>query len=80
MLHANFRVYLLDDGCLPEAFRISGLSFNTADAITVAVSQDIQLPDLAKKRIQQLSNWFNDDDTQAVRICAALLDEGSWHA
>lgn len=75
MLYSSAPIYLLDDGKLADAFRVNGLSYSTPDTIAAAVFKDMQFPDLARKRIQSLSKWFNDDNAQAARICAALLDE-----
>lgn len=74
VLHSGALAYLLDDGKLPEVFRTIGLSFNSPDAITAAISQDMLTPNLAIQRVQEISKWFNDDHAQAARICAALLD------
>tara|TARA_R110001592_G_scaffold53617_6_gene164414 strand:+ start:3783 stop:5039 length:1257 start_codon:yes stop_codon:yes gene_type:complete len=75
ILHANAPVYLLNDGKLAEAFRVAGLSFNDTDAITAAVSKDLESPDLARQRFQMLSKWFNDDSAQSARICATFFDQ-----
>ncbi|MBV4537363.1 hypothetical protein [Pseudomonas urmiensis] len=77
MLYANVPVYLLNDGRLSTAFCADGLSFSSPETIIAARSEDIRFPECARKRTQKLSKWFNDDDAQATRIRAVLLNERS---
>ncbi|MNJ18588.1 hypothetical protein D3C77_128920 [compost metagenome] len=77
LLHANAPVYLLNDGRLADIFCVEGLSFGSKSLIVEAIVKDMDSPELVKERVQALSEWFNDDDAQNVRIREVLLGERS---
>ena len=72
VLHANAPIYLLDDGSLPCAFRVSGLSYVGVDQIIKAIAVDLQSPEEADGRFKKIHKWFNDDAAQVERLRVAL--------
>jgi len=72
LLNQGQAVYLLDDGRLADVFRRPGLAWGSGLAISEAVVQDRQRPDLLLRRIDELARWYNDDSEQLDRLARVL--------
>lgn len=72
LLNQGQAVYLLDDGRLADVFRRPGLAWGSGLAISEAVIQDRQSPDLLLRRIDELARWYNDDSEQLERLARVL--------
>lgn len=75
LLCSDQPIYLLDDGKLAGAFRISGLAKKSLMDFRLALEADKADPEAARLRRARLAAWYNDDSNQEERLRMALSME-----
>lgn len=68
LLHAEHRIYIMEDAFLADSFKIPNLAFSTTESIVSTIVAESNNLDLRLKNCKSLHTWFNNEKSQKELI------------